>query len=136
MLGFFRRRRIGGGPVVRNLNVRYVVGRTFDLLGIEIPDTAHIPPPAEPTVAPCVMPATMPPSELTVINVTAESVRAERVARRRYGPVRRRSYAPVWRRPYGLVWRQSCALRTRLRCAKADNGGATSIDASATTMIG
>ena len=52
---------ISGRRVIRRLNVGHVVGRTFDLLGIEIPESAHIPPPTVPTVARRVMPATIPP---------------------------------------------------------------------------
>jgi hypothetical protein len=102
-----------GGCIVRNLNVGHVVGWTFDLLGVEIPDTAHIPPPAEPTVARCVMPATLPPSQSTMIKVAAEILRPQRTVRQSCALLRSRSRAA----PFGCL----CALKTRapLRdCAK------------------
>ena len=86
------------------------------------------------------MPATLSPSELTVKNVTAESVRAEGEARRLYGGAaptgRCGADRMAWCGADRTAWcganRAPCGPNSR--CAKADNGGA-SIDASATTTI-
>jgi hypothetical protein len=81
VFGLWRRwrRRRSGCRVIRygNLNVGNVVGRTFGLLAIEVPVSADIPPPAEPTVALGLMPAAIPPSELTTID-WPDSLRAHR----------------------------------------------------------
>jgi hypothetical protein len=122
-----------GVPVARsrvicNLHAGDVVGRTFDLFGIEIPESAHIPPPAVPTVARRVMPLTIPPRELTMIDVAAECLRAQ------WGSLLRPAqWGSLFRR---AQWVRSSKIRSRSpRCAKAENdGAATSINASATII--
>jgi hypothetical protein len=77
VVGCLRRRGWFSGRFFRDVNVRHVIGRAFDRLGIEIPGTAHIPPPAVPAMTRFVMPAALLPAKVTVINVTANIVRGQ-----------------------------------------------------------
>src|SRR5262249_34448020 len=83
----------------RNPNVGHVVGRTFGLLGIKIPDAAHIPPPTVPTIAKCVMPATISPSEPTIVNAATESSRARALF---HSSLLRSSLLQSYRTPFPL----------------------------------
>jgi hypothetical protein len=75
VVGCLWRRGWFSGRFFRDINVRHVIGRAFDRLGIEIPGTAHIPPPAVPAITCFVMPAALLPGKVTVIHVAAKIAR-------------------------------------------------------------